>query len=67
MTTVQFLEAVLDWLQSDPSHLVVAASAVAAIAPTPDPATPLGKLFKVVDLIALNVIHAKDQGVKPNA
>lgn len=67
MNTLQFGMAVLDWLQSDPSHVVVAASAVAAITPTPVPGTMYAKLYKIVDLFAVNVFRAKDTGVTPAA
>jgi hypothetical protein len=67
MTTLQFFTGLLDWLLADPSHIVAAASALAAIIPTPDPATPLGKLYKLVDLFALNVLHAKETGMRPAA
>lgn len=62
MSTIQFLSAVLDWLLADPAHLVVAASVIAALTPTPDPASILGKLYRVVDLLALNILRAKDPG-----
>ncbi len=67
MTVITFLQAILDWLQADPAHVVVAASAVAALSPTPDPGSVAGKLYKVIDLLALNVLQAKDSGGKPNA
>lgn len=67
MNTIQFGMAVLDWLQSDPSHVVVAASAVAAMTPTPVPGTMYAKLYKIVDLFAVNVFRAKDTGVTPAA
>ncbi|WP_233854130.1 hypothetical protein [Paraburkholderia sp. HD33-4] len=63
MNTMQFLMAILNWLQADPSHLVVAASAIAAVIPTPNPATPWGKAYRVLDALALNVMHAKETGV----
>ncbi len=66
MTTIQFFTGLLDWLLADPSHIVTAASALAAITPTPDPATPWGKAYRLIDLFALNVLHAKDSG-KPRS
>jgi hypothetical protein len=65
MNTMQFGMAVIDWLQSDPSHVVVAASAVAALTPTPAPGTLYAKLYKIVDLFAGNFCRAKDTGVTP--
>lgn len=63
MNTVQFINSIINWLLADPSHVVVAASALAALTPTPNPGTPLGKLYKALDLIALNFLHAKESGV----
>lgn len=65
MNTLQFGLAVLDWLQADPSHVVVAASVVAAVTPTPTPGTVYAKIYKIVDLFAANVFRAKDTGVTP--
>lgn len=67
MTTVQSLSALLDWLLADPAHIVLAASIVAALTPTPDPASIQGKLYRVIDLLALNVLHAKEGGALPPA
>lgn len=63
MNTMQFLNAVLAWLQSDPSHVVVLASALAALTPTPAPNTFAGRIYKLLDLLALNFLHAKSTGV----
>lgn len=65
MNTIQFLNAVVNWLLADPVHASVAASAIAAVTPTPSPNSPWGKLYKVLDVLALNVLHAKDTGVPP--
>jgi hypothetical protein len=65
MTTVQFLQSVLDWLLADPSHIVVAASAIAALTPCPDPSTLAGKLYRVIDILALNILRAKEGGAPP--
>jgi hypothetical protein len=65
MNTIQFLMAIVNWLQADPSHLVVAASALAAITPTPNPATPWGRAYKVLELLAMNFLHAKETGTAP--
>lgn len=66
MNTIQFLNAVFTWLQSDPAHAMVFASAVAALTPTPTPGTVYARLYKLVDVIALNFLHAKDTGVGPS-
>lgn len=63
MNTMQFLMAILNWLQADPSHIVVAASALAALTPTPAPNTPWGRVYKMLELLALNFLHAKETGV----
>jgi hypothetical protein len=67
MNTTQFGMAILDWLQSDPSHIVVAASVVAAMTPTPTPGTLYAKLYKILDLFAGNFFHAKETGVTTTA
>lgn len=63
MSTMQFLNAILAWLQADPSHVVVLASALAALTPTPSPSTVAGRVYKLLDLFALNFMHAKSTGV----
>jgi|TARA_R110002050_G_scaffold219655_5_gene355531 hypothetical protein len=40
--------------------VVAVASAVAALTPTPKDDTIVGKIYKVVDMLALNVGKAKD-------
>jgi len=62
MTTEQFIRTLLDWLLADPSHLVTAASALAALTPTPPTDSVAGKLYKIVDILALNFLHAKEAG-----
>jgi len=63
MTTIDFFNSVVNWLSSDVSHVVVLASALAALTPTPAPGTTAGKLYKIIDLFALNFMHAKSTGV----
>lgn len=69
MNTMQFVQMILNWLQADPTHVWLAFAAFSALTPTPDANTPLGKLYKVVDVLALNVLHAKETGaaVTPDA
>ena len=62
MTTIDFANAVLNWLLADPAHLVAAGSIIAAVTPTPAPNTVWGKVYQVVDMLALNVLHAKSTG-----
>jgi len=66
MTTIQFINAILNWLLADPTHTMIAASAIAAITPTPAANTVGGKAYKVLDLLALNFMHAKETGVTPS-
>ena len=41
--------------------IIAAASAIAALTPTPKDDTIIGKAYKVIDWLALNVIKAKDK------
>ncbi|MEM7525085.1 MAG: hypothetical protein AAF360_15280 [Pseudomonadota bacterium] len=41
--------------------LIAAASAVAAVTPTPNDDRWIGKVYRLIDLIALNVGYAKDR------
>ena len=63
MNTLQFLQEVYNWLMASPANIVAAASILAAITPTPNPNTPVGKAYKVLELLAFNFLHAKDTGV----
>jgi hypothetical protein len=63
MNTITFVNTVINWLLADPAHVIVAASLLASITPTPNPATPAGKVYKALDLMALNFLHAKSTGV----
>ena len=42
--------------------IVAAASAIAAVTPTPKDDKVLARLYKVVDLLAINVGRAKEKG-----
>lgn len=63
MTTMQFLNAVLTWLQGDPTHVMAAAALLNSVIPTPNPATPVGKAYKVLEMLALCFLRAKESGV----
>jgi hypothetical protein len=63
MTTFESVTSLLDWLLADPSHIVTAASFLAALIPTPDPRTAWGKVYRLIDLLALNVLRAKETGL----
>jgi hypothetical protein len=42
--------------------VIAAASAIAALTPTPKDDTLVGKAYKLIDWLALNVFKAKDTG-----
>lgn len=44
------------------SAVIAAASAIAAVTPTPKDDTVIGKMYRVVDLLALNFGRAKEKG-----
>lgn len=44
------------------SALVTLASAIAAAIPTPNPDSLLGKIYRVIDFVAINIGYAKDTG-----
>jgi hypothetical protein len=44
------------------TSIVTGASALAALTPTPKDDSLVGKLYKVVDFLALNIGKAKDKG-----
>jgi len=44
------------------SAVVALASTIAASTPTPTPGTPLAMLYKVIDVLALNIGKAKQKG-----
>jgi hypothetical protein len=61
------MEQLIQLLQSQPwfsivSAVVVFASTIAALTPTPAPGTPLAMLYKVIDVLALNIGKAKQTG-----
>lgn len=65
MSTLQAIMTVYAWLMSDWTHPIVAMSVVAMVTPTPAPGTWLSKAYKIVDVLALNIMHAKSTGVAP--
>ncbi len=42
--------------------VIAAASAIAALTPTPADDTFIGKIYKLIDWCALNIFKAKDSG-----
>lgn len=67
MTTVEAVLSVWNWLLADWTHPIVAAAAFTALTPTPAPGTFAAKLYKAVDVLAINVLHAKSTGITPAA
>lgn len=60
---------VLTWLSAHADQIIGAltsivtgASALAALTPTPKDDSIIGKLYKIVDFLALNIGKAKDKG-----
>ena len=63
------MDTILNLISDQPWFGVIAAaialaSAIAAVTPTPKSGTFLAKLYSVIDLLALNVGKAKDDGKK---
>lgn len=61
------METLFSYFSDNPWFAVVTtfiafASALAAATPTPKEGTVLAKLYKIVDLAAINVSHAKETG-----
>lgn len=61
------LQLITSVLQGSPylsifTAVVTLASAIAAVTPTPKKGTPLGAVYKIIDLLALNIGKAKDKG-----
>lgn len=65
MMTMEFFQAVANWELADIAHPVVTCAALAALTPTPKPGTFLAKAYRVLDVVALNFLHAKSTGVTP--
>jgi hypothetical protein len=59
---VSWITSHSDLIISAASKVVAAASAIAAITPTPSSDSFIGKLYKIVDWLALNIGKAKDTG-----
>lgn len=61
METFTAVMAVLpDWLEAL-TLLVAAAAGVAALTPTPKDDAILGKAYKILEVVALNIGHAKER------
>lgn len=59
---MEFLPDSLEGWIAAGTAVVAAASAVAAVTPTPKDDRWIGKIYRIVDLLALNVGKAKDKG-----
>jgi len=46
------------------SIIVVVASIITAATPTPDDEKLIGKVYKIIEVLALNICHAKDSPSK---
>lgn len=62
MKALLWLSAHADQIITAITSIVTGASALAALTPTPKDDTLIGKLYKVVDVLALNIGKAKDKG-----
>lgn len=62
MKVILWLSAHSDQIISALTAIVTGASALAALTPTPKDDTFLGKAYKLIDWLALNVGHAKSSG-----
>lgn len=61
---ITWISAHADQIIEALTAIVTGASALAALTPTPKDDTFMGKLYKVVDFLALNLGKAKDKGDK---
>jgi|HubBroStandDraft_2_1064218.scaffolds.fasta_scaffold50385_5 hypothetical protein len=57
------IQQITAWIQANWAYVIAAASLFTAITPTPNPTTPWGKIYRVLDALALNVLHSKQTGV----
>jgi hypothetical protein len=62
MKALLWLSAHADQIITALTSIVTGASVIAALTPTPKDDTVVGKLYKVIDWLALNVGKAKDKG-----
>lgn len=64
MQLITWVSAHSDQVIGALTSIVTGASALAALTPTPKDDTFLGKVYKLIDFLALNVGKAKDKGDK---
>ena len=58
---IDYIVGNIDTILATITAVVTAASAVAALTPTPKDDDVLGKVYKIVDWLALNIGKAKDK------
>ena len=58
-TLTKIFDLLPTWL-SALSGVIAAASGIAALTPTPRDDSVIGKIYRVIDLLALNIGHAKE-------
>lgn len=59
---ITWISAHADQIVGALTSIVTGASALAALTPTPKDDSFVGKLYKVIDFLALNIGKAKDKG-----
>jgi hypothetical protein len=57
------LQSTLTLVGSILTSVVTVASAICAITPTPNPTTKWGKIYMILEFLAINIGKAKDKGV----
>jgi hypothetical protein len=59
---ITWISAHADQIIGALTSIVTGASALAALTPTPKDDSLIGKIYKVIDFLALNIGKAKDKG-----
>ena len=59
---ITWISAHADQIVGALTSIVTGASALAALTPTPKDDSIIGKIYKVIDFLALNIGKAKDKG-----
>ena len=61
METLKWISANIETVIAIVTAVVTLASLVASVTPTPKDNAVIAKLYKVIDLLALNIGHAKEK------
>lgn len=61
MVVVDYITANWEALLQIGTSLIAACATIAALTPTPADDNLLGKLYKIIDLVGLNVLNAKSK------